>query len=54
MSDNLFTCAVRAGKRVDYHQLNDRSDDEVDNANRVEPVPKQPYSPPNSFKASIE
>ena len=51
MSDNPFTRAARAGKRVDYHKLNDGSDDEVDIADRVEPLPKRPD---NSFEPSIE
>lgn len=54
MSDNLFTHAARAGKRVDYHRLNNGSDDKVDIANQVEPVPKRLYIPFNSFEASIE
>jgi hypothetical protein len=55
MADNLFTRAARSGKRVDYHRLNDGSDDEVDIADRAEPQPKRLYIQPSSlFKASIE
>jgi hypothetical protein len=44
MSDNPFTRAARGGKRVDYHRLNDGSDEEADIADRVEePQPKRPY-----------
>ena len=34
--ENLFAGASRAGKRLDYHQLNDGSDNEADIANRIE------------------
>ena len=54
MSDNPFTRAARAGKRVDYYRLNDGSDDEVDIADQVEPLPKWLNIPSNSFEPSIE
>jgi hypothetical protein len=54
MSDNPFTRAARAGKRVDYYQLNDRSNNKVDIANQVEPVPKRLYILFNLFKAFIK
>ncbi len=54
MSDNLFTRAARAGKRIDYHQLNDGSDDEADIADWVESTSKRLCISSNSFEASIE
>jgi hypothetical protein len=54
MADNPFTHAARSRKRVDYHQLNDGSDDEVDIADQVEPQLKRLYIQPSSFEASIE
>ncbi len=54
MADTLFTRAARSGKRIDYHQLNDGSDNEVDIADRVEPQPKRLHIQRSSFEASIE
>jgi hypothetical protein len=51
MSDNPFTRAARAGKRPNYHQLNDGSDEEADISDRI---PKRPYiaSSSNSFETA--
>ncbi len=46
MSDNPFIRAARAGKRLDYHQLNDGSDEEADPADRTESLPKRPHLAP--------
>ena len=54
MSENLFARAARTGKRVDYHRLNDGSDEEADIADRVEPLPKRPHTLSNSFETPIE
>ena len=57
MSDNPFVRATRAGKRLDYRQLNDGSDDEADISNRIDgPLPKRPHitSSSSEIAAPIE
>ena len=44
MSDNPFVRAARAGKQLDYRQLNDGSDDEADISDQIDGrLPKQPH-----------
>jgi hypothetical protein len=53
MSDNPFIRAARAGKRLDYHQLNDGSDEEADLADRIEPLPKRPHLASSSSNLAV-
>jgi hypothetical protein len=39
MADNPFVRAARPTKHLNYHELNDGSDDEAEIADRIDPLP---------------
>ena len=53
MSDNPFIRAARARKHLDYHQLNDGSDEEADPADRTESLPKRPHLASSSSNSAV-